>query len=160
MKARRIITLALVLVMALGTAAGASTLRQHHEDSRWPQRGHYTAQSADVVGEWTLRLHGSNRFETAAAISQLTYPDDALPYVVFLASGENYPDALALGPSTFSEGPLLLTRKGALPDETRNELARLNPCLIVAVGGKGAIADSVLADADGYTAASDDPTCE
>ena len=160
MKARLVISSALVLVLVLGTAAGANTLRADSDASPWPQRGDYRAQSADFVGEWTLRVHGKNRFETAVAVSEMVYPDDALPYVVFLASGENYPDALAVGPATFGAGPLLLVRKTSLPGETRDELARLRPCMIVAVGGAGTVADAVLAEADRYTAAADDPTCQ
>jgi putative cell wall-binding protein len=110
----------------------------------------YTAARTQVIGRNTYRISGADRFATAAAISQEAWSFEDT-FIVYLASGGNFPDALGLGASTFDLGPLLLVSKTSLPDVTRQELARLRPCFIVAVGGAGAISDEVLRQADAYT---------
>jgi hypothetical protein len=110
----------------------------------------------DEIGDATYRIWGKDRFETAAEISRSFWEwDDTI--VVYLATGQNFPDALAMGPSSLFLGPLLLVRQNALPEPTRSELERLEPCWIVAVGGEGVIESSVLEEADQYT---DPSTCD
>lgn len=72
--------------------------------------------SNDVLGQLTAydveRYAGSNRYQTAielalGALSEGDYSDD---FNVFLASGQNFPDALAAGPSAADDnGVVLLT---------------------------------------------------
>ncbi len=89
------------------------------------------------------RLAGSNRYETAVAISSEF--DPGVP-VVYLATGTNYPDALsAASAAAFQGGPLLLTTPTSLPKVIRNELARLNPDLVVIVGGTSVVSTTVTA---------------
>ena len=87
------------------------------------------------------RLSGNSRYETAVAISQqFTAGVD----VVYIATGEDYPDALSAAPAAAIQGgPLLLTPPSALPKAVRSEIARLNPKLIVVVGGVGVVSNSV-----------------
>jgi len=89
------------------------------------------------------RFAGNDRYATAAAIAdQMASPD-----VVFLATGENFPDAVAIGPvGALENAPVLLTRKSSLPGATRSALARLNPSLVVIVGGTAVISSGVQAD--------------
>jgi putative cell wall-binding protein len=94
----------------------------------------------------TMRLAGANRYETAVRISRAAWdPEDTV--AVFLATGSNFPDALAMGPSTFDEGPLLLVERDRLPQIVIDELRRLRPCFVVAVGGTGVISNQVLSQA-------------
>jgi putative cell wall-binding protein len=90
----------------------------------------------------TERLAGPDRFATAAAISQATHPDGSA--VVFVAVGTNYPDAIAAGSAAAqSDAPILLVRDSQLPDVTAAELKRLDPELVVVLGGTAAIDQGV-----------------
>jgi len=89
------------------------------------------------------RISGSDRYSTAVAISQAGYPTTAR--VVYLATGENYPDALSAAPAAAAHGgPLLLTVPTELPDSVRDEIIRLKPTDIVVVGGTQAVSASVF----------------
>ncbi|SDQ10333.1 cell wall-binding repeat-containing protein [Quadrisphaera sp. DSM 44207] len=109
--------------------------------------------AASAVGANTFRISGADRYATAAEVSRATWDPQTAP-VVYLASGETFPDALSVGPSTLGAGPLLLTRRAELPEATRAELERLRPCVVVVVGGEKAVGDDVARSADSYT----DPT--
>lgn len=90
-----------------------------------------------------VRESGDDRFETAAQVSASTFASGVS--VVYVASGFNFPDALAGGPvAARGDGPVLLTTPGALPVATANELKRLKPKKIVLLGGTGAIAAAVV----------------
>jgi putative cell wall-binding protein len=103
------------------------------------------AVGATVEALGVSRLSGSDRYETAAAISRSAFPT---PTAVFLASGENYPDALAGGPAAASlESPVLLTRPGVIPSATAQEIDRVAPDKIFVLGGTGAVSDSVASQA-------------
>lgn len=97
------------------------------------------------------RFSGADRYATAAAISA-TFAADA--DVVYVASGENYPDALAVAPIAASSGAaLLLVRRNLVPTEIVAELKRLKPKSIVVVGGTGAINAKVYDSLAGYAGA-------
>ncbi|MFK5636072.1 MULTISPECIES: cell wall-binding repeat-containing protein [unclassified Ornithinimicrobium] len=102
-------------------------------------------------GGGATRVAGSNRYETAVAIADYYGWDAFNTTTVYIASGENYPDALAVGPSTLDDGPLLLVHQDLLPSATAAALAELQPCFIDVIGGPSAISDSVLALLDNYT---------
>ena len=86
----------------------------------------------------TSRISGANRYATAIAVSKSGYPGTA--DVVYLATGSDYPDALAAAPAAAKEGgPLLLTPKGSLPKAVSDEIKRLKPSKVVVVGGTGAV---------------------
>jgi subtilisin family serine protease len=87
------------------------------------------------------RLAGADRYSTSVAISSSFSPD--VP-IVYVATGENYPDALsAASAAAVQGGPLLLTDPGYLPGVIRSEINRLRPTQIVVVGGAGAVSDAV-----------------
>lgn len=89
------------------------------------------------------RLAGPDRFGTAAEISRAGWPAGA-PAVV-LAGGHAYAEALVAGPlAARMGGPVLLTQPGVLSTATADELARLAPSAIVAVGAPETIEDAVL----------------
>jgi putative cell wall-binding protein len=95
------------------------------------------------------RLAGGDRYETAkAAATQTTgtvgtYKNDKTAIV---ASGENYPDALAGGALAYGKKlPLLLTAKDSLPSATSQALTSLGIKRVVLLGGSGAVSDRVAA---------------
>ncbi|QDO87189.1 hypothetical protein FNH13_01670 [Ornithinimicrobium ciconiae] len=89
------------------------------------------------------RLRGNDRYGTAAAVAE-RWPTGTP--VVFLASGENYPDALTGGAvATRANAPILLTRTDHLPKTTREALQDIAPSSVVIVGGTGAVDEEVEA---------------
>nr|MBA2633976.1 cell wall-binding repeat-containing protein [Chloroflexota bacterium] len=90
----------------------------------------------------TYRLAGANRYATAVAVSS-GWPA-GVPNV-FIATGANFPDALAGVPASgaLGGGPLLLTAQNSLPPETAAELMRLDPARVVILGSSGVISDAV-----------------
>ena len=91
-----------------------------------------------------VRLSGTNRYATAAAISQYGFPGGAPIAVV--VTGESFADATSAGPGAAAlGGPVLLTAGGSLPAQTAAELARLDPTEILVLGGPNAVSDEVVA---------------
>ncbi|CAN5123608.1 hypothetical protein BH20ACT8_BH20ACT8_12940 [soil metagenome] len=101
--------------------------------------GQPTARDAD-------RLAGSGRVATAVAVSQAAFPDPAAATSAYLARADAFPDALAAG--TLTDGPVLLVPScGAPPGDVVEELRRLVPDEVVALGGTSALCDELLTDA-------------
>lgn len=99
---------------------------------------------ATIAEATANRLGGGDRYEAAVAIARASFPNGAP--VVYVASGENFPDALSAGPlAAANHGPLLLTLGGGLPGATRAGIVALAPSKIVVVGGPAAVSDSVVA---------------
>jgi putative cell wall-binding protein/streptogramin lyase len=91
----------------------------------------------------TSRVAGADRYASAIAVSQQEFPHHA--NVVYVASGDSYPDALSAGPAAAAQnGPLLLTDPAALPSNVKTEIQRLNPSQIVVVGGTSAVSAVVF----------------
>jgi putative cell wall-binding protein len=108
------------------------------------------AQLAGLVSGSVTRVSGANRYATAAAVSKAQFAP-GVPSV-FVATGENFPDALAAGaPAGLADSPILLVRAGSVPSETAAELVRLKPARIYVVGGSAVVSDSVLAQLDAFT---------
>jgi len=104
-----------------------------------------------LVASTTRRLAGNDRYETAVAVSNAAFPTAGVP-VVYVATGENFPDALAGGAAaSYAHGPLLLVEPGAIPSAVATELARLKPARIVIQGGSDVISDAVATALQGYT---------
>jgi putative cell wall-binding protein len=99
---------------------------------------------------WVSRIAGADRYATAAAVSRATFAS-GVP-VAYVATGANYPDALAGGAAAAARGgPVLLTQAGRLPSPTATELARLKPARIEVLGGIAAISNAVMTQLDAYT---------
>jgi putative cell wall-binding protein len=93
----------------------------------------------------TTRLAGGNRYATAVAISQWAYPVAGSAEVVVVATGTNFPDALAAGAvATALGGPVLLTPTDSLHPDVADEITRLDPDLIIVAGGPAAVSNDVL----------------
>jgi putative cell wall-binding protein len=112
-----------------------------------------TAAPAEAVPIWTRIAEGTDRYDTAVKLSFAMFPTPPVD-TVYVASGEQFPDALAAGAvaaaAPANGGPVLLTRRDTLPDVTKAELDRLNPTTIVLVGGTGAVAESVKTALEAY----------
>ena len=107
--------------------------------------GAYTSPTPGVV----TRLSGSDRYATAAAISNQLF-NPGVDWA-FVATGENFPDGLAAGPAAgMLDAPVLLVHKDSIPASTAAELTRLDPDHIVVVGGAGVISNGVLAALGGF----------
>ncbi len=92
----------------------------------------------------TNRLSGSDRFSTSVAISRFQYTNGA--ETVFLARSDAFADALSGG--SLQGGPILLVPAcGDVPSVILDEIRRLNPTSVVALGGESAVCQQVLDDA-------------
>ena len=90
------------------------------------------------------RVAGSTRYGTAASVSGATFPERV--DTVFIASGEDFPDALSATPAAgMLRSPLLLIEQDELPARVALELCRLQPRRIVLVGGAAALSETVEA---------------
>lgn len=99
------------------------------------------SQLTDAFGD-VVRRAGSNRFETAAELALLAYPDGA--DTVLLATGDDFADALAAAPlAAVEEAPILLASADRLPTATAEALVELGATEVIVLGGAAAIGDDV-----------------
>jgi putative cell wall-binding protein len=95
-------------------------------------------------------LAGANRYETAARVARVagtglledlsgTTPGTPIPTVI-MATGEDFPDALAAGPLASRLGmAVLLTQPSTIPAVTQAVLAALAPQQVILMGGTVAV---------------------
>lgn len=99
------------------------------------------AQGVEVV-----RVAGANRYATAAAAAQAAAERWGGGSSVLVASGVDFPDALAAAPlATARRAPLLLTDPNAVPGETAAALEELGATDVTVVGGPAAVSDATAA---------------
>lgn len=92
---------------------------------------------ADVV-----RLGGTDRYRTASVVAQEFF--SAPVAEAFLATGRDFPDALAAAPAAaMNGGPVLLTRPESVPAATMTALNAVRAQSITLVGGFDAISEEV-----------------
>ena len=97
------------------------------------------------------RAAGANRHATAAEISMLHHPIPQAVDTVFVATGANFPDALAGAVAAAAAGsPLLLA--GSVPQVTADELDRLDPDDIVILGGTSVVSTATATTLSGWGA--------
>jgi len=90
----------------------------------------------------TRRLQDQDRYGTAAAVAADTFPDGADSVV--LATGEDFPDALAAnGLAGALDAPVLLTLRNDLPAKTAAAIADLAPETVYVMGGTAAVSQAV-----------------
>ncbi|XKH50436.1 cell wall-binding repeat-containing protein [Chryseomicrobium palamuruense] len=96
--------------------------------------------SDDTIRDFN-RIAGDTRYVTSVQVSKEGW---TTANTVVLASGENFPDALAGGPLAKNlDAPILLTKKGSLPSEVLAEIKRLGAKKVVILGGTGSVAATV-----------------
>ena len=89
------------------------------------------------------RIGGTDRYDTSRKLIDEAFatPTEA----VYVASGANYPDALAAGAAAGStDSPVVLTRGATLDEATRLLVQRLDPQRIRVAGGAAIVSDAVL----------------
>jgi putative cell wall-binding protein len=109
------------------------------------QNGRPVLQSTDgsyPAEPLAQRVAGTDRYDTSARFSAHTV--QAFRPVTYVATGADFPDALASGPvSGFEGSPVLLVQRDRVPASVKAELCRVRPGHIVVMGGTGAISDAV-----------------
>jgi putative cell wall-binding protein len=97
-----------------------------------------------------VRLGGADRYETARLIVDESVRLGARTDEMYLVTGENFADALAVSSFAVSQKiPILLTATASLSAQTAAYLTGTNPANIFIIGGPGAISDSVLNEVKG-----------
>ena len=97
------------------------------------------------MGLTVERIAGVNRYETSARIAKKI--QEIMPTAIdtaFIASGENFPDALSASPIAANMGyPILLTQSGTLPVSINNMISELGISNTIVVGGTSVISDTI-----------------
>lgn len=93
-----------------------------------------------------VRIGGADRFEVSAAAARDAFPASPVPVPVsYVASGENFPDALSgAAAAGHRGGPVLLTRKGEISPAVLDELKREKAATITVLGGPAAVDPAVV----------------
>jgi len=87
---------------------------------------------------------GSDRYGTAAAVARTLNAGVGSVDTVYIASGQNFPDALAgAALAGANQEPVLLTTRDRLPKATQLRLSGFHPARIVVLGGPGAVSAAV-----------------
>jgi YVTN family beta-propeller protein len=122
--------------------------------------GGATAIPASVAAQLTslgyvaTRIGGTDRYRTAVAVAD-TLGD---PTTVFLASGTNFPDALAAGPAAAHVGGIVLLTDGTTMPAATSAYLSAHRGNVYAVGGPAAAADrnaTKVVGADRYETAAE-----
>lgn len=91
------------------------------------------AQLRSFTGGEVLRIAGTDRYATAVLNSSLSLPDGAK--TAYIATGANFPDALAAAPIAATQNaPLLLVPESARVPEVDAELRRLGVEKVIVLG--------------------------
>lgn len=99
----------------------------------------------DALDGAAPRLGSGSVYDTAVAISQRAYADGGAS-TVYVTRADRVTDALAAG--ALADGPVLFVpRTGSAPSNVIDEVKRLNPSRVIALGGDAAVANSVLESA-------------
>jgi putative cell wall-binding protein len=101
------------------------------------------------AGYETVRAFGQNRYQTSAAVARAFAEEGRIGTVAgeptaILASGEDYPDALAAGPLAAGAAlPLFLTPHGQTTEAVNSAIADLGIRRLIIVGGEAAVSSAV-----------------
>ncbi|WP_081585051.1 cell wall-binding repeat-containing protein [Kallipyga massiliensis] len=88
------------------------------------------------------RIGGETRYDTSAMIAERFFPKATMAY---LASGEDFADALAAGPvAAKADCPVLLTKMAGLPTSMAKHIQKAAYEKIIIVGGVKAVSQAVL----------------
>lgn len=104
--------------------------------------GDVVAELDAIVGTSPERIAGDDRYETNRALAATA--SSGVQAEVLLASGQNFPDALAGAAIAADAGPLLLARSGCVPAETADAIRDdYMPSLLVVLGGEPTLTPAV-----------------
>jgi len=99
-----------------------------------------------AAGYNVTRYGGADRYSTAALINNKFFPEGSTD-TMFLATGENFPDALAGGALAGPLGaPMYLSRTGCTPVSVHNSIVALSPSKTAVLGGTSVVSASAAAN--------------
>ncbi|PSO51631.1 MAG: hypothetical protein BRC31_06370 [Actinobacteria bacterium QS_5_72_10] len=138
---------ALVALAAVGAVLGGGPVA-----ARAPQlarvepggsSGDQAATSSPGLADGEVgRLAGGERFATSADAARRLWPDGA--DTVVLATGLDYPDALAGAPlAAAADAPMLLAATDRVPEPVRRAIVDLAPQRVVLLGGEAVLSPAV-----------------
>jgi putative cell wall-binding protein len=87
-----------------------------------------------------VRLGGVDRYATNKLVNENNF---LASDTVLLASGNNFPDALAVGPVAYQGFPLILTRGATLGATENTQLADFSPTNVIIAGGTGVVSAAI-----------------
>lgn len=94
-----------------------------------------------MAPQGAMRVAGNNRYETSAAVAATFFPSS---HASLMATGTNFPDALAgASPAARLGAPMLLVGSG-VPASIDAQLRRLAPFRVVVLGGPGVVGEGVM----------------
>lgn len=98
-------------------------------------------------GAVVRRIGGASRYETAALLADEAIEAGGRGDDVAIATGRDFPDGLAAGPTAVQRGGvLLLTDREAVPAATREWLVAHDVTAMLIAGGEAAVSDAVVDD--------------
>jgi putative cell wall-binding protein len=109
----------------------------------------------DELGEGNVdRIGGSDRYRTADLIAEEVQSIYGDPSAVFVATGLDYPDAVAASPLAAAwRLPILLTPPDGLRSSTENVIGNLSPDTALILGGTTVVQGEVATDLEGIVGA-------
>ncbi len=113
------------------------------------------AEAVDAIpGVSIQRIGGADRWETAALVAEETrvrlLASGRSLDGVYVATGRDFPDALAASPAAFVTGrPILLTEPSRLPTTTAEAIASLKVTHAWVIGGESAVGTTATAGIEG-----------
>lgn len=128
---------------------GGHVLRYRSIDVAGNEEATKTATFTVLGVPAVTRVSAANRYATAVLLSAQTFAEGSVDSVV-LASGEDFPDALAASGLAGAYGsPLLLTSRDRLAGGVLGEIERLGAREVVIIGGPAAVSDAVVRTLEG-----------
>jgi len=102
-------------------------------------------------GSYPTSTTGTSALNTTSGLSGTLAPASSIPTkVAILATGENYPDAMAASALAYNkEWPVLLTQQGSLAPEAQSAIVNLGIQQVIVMGGPLAISDAVVTQLEG-----------
>lgn len=99
---------------------------------------------ASITSGSTVRSGGDDRYETASLINLDVFGEYGSDYAL-LASGANFPDALAGGPlAAIADAPLYLSRTSCIPASAFDDILFLFTKEVWVIGGAGVLSSQVM----------------
>ncbi|MCS5724257.1 cell wall-binding repeat-containing protein [Herbiconiux sp. CPCC 203407] len=101
------------------------------------------ALEAHLAKSYTVtRASGADRYEAAVSINKEGFPGTVS--TVYLASGTAFADALSAAPvAGVTKSPVYLVKNGCVPNSVLQEIVRLEPAMIVVLGGTATLSPAV-----------------
>lgn len=111
------------------------------------------ANAVGGEGEPVFRVFGSNRYETSYKVAEMMADMDAEPFpAVIVASGTNFPDALAGSYLAAASGaPIILTDKAQGINEDWFRAYVAENATVYILGGSGVVSETIETQLEGYT---------